>query len=548
MAGTMTIRELLTRYSFKADTKPIRAVDRAVDKLRNGVARLDDRIKQGFARIGKAAVAGAGIASVAMIKMASDAEESESKFEAVFKEQADATRQWSETVAQSMGRSGFKLREFAASLQGTFVPMGFARDQAADLSTSLVELGTDVASFQNKSETDVLRDFQSALVGNTETVRKYGIVITEARLKEKMAEMAAADASFARQNEQQQKILARYTMILEGTADAHGDAIRTAGSFANQMRGLRARIERVAITAGSKLLPKVTAVVSRLTAWIDANEDLLNARLEQFVDGLVTAFTVLGEILSFVKENWDLLVGAFGVMVGGRIAFGVFRLARSFWGLVTAVRAVKASSALANTALGASAFAAGGLKGALVKIGAAGAALGAGWVIGKKLDEWTGLSDKLAKALFGVEKRLVAVRVARRGSEIRNARLEEQARRFAELRAGGVGAVESRTGGRVRLDREGVERLLRDQAGRFGISSADQAELLPRLLDQFRESQRAIVAPVEQSSASMLSIGAPQITVNVPPGTDATQARRVAEAAGAATKGAMRSAIGDVAR
>ena len=43
-----------------------------------------------------------------------------------------------------------------AGLQDTFVPLGIARDEAAELSKSLVTLAVDVASFNNTADADVI--------------------------------------------------------------------------------------------------------------------------------------------------------------------------------------------------------------------------------------------------------------------------------------------------------------------------------------------------------------------------------------------------------
>ena len=74
----------------------------------------------------------------------------------------------------------------ASTVQDTFVPLGFARNEASDLSVQLTKLAVDVASFNNASDTETMRAFQSAIVGNHETVRRFGIVITEATLQQEL--------------------------------------------------------------------------------------------------------------------------------------------------------------------------------------------------------------------------------------------------------------------------------------------------------------------------------------------------------------------------
>ena len=71
-----------------------------------------------------------------------------------------------------------------SALQDTFVPLGFARDASAKLAKALSQLSLDVASFNNRADDEVMRAFQSAIVGNHEAVRSFGIVLTEASVKE----------------------------------------------------------------------------------------------------------------------------------------------------------------------------------------------------------------------------------------------------------------------------------------------------------------------------------------------------------------------------
>lgn len=203
---------------------------------------------------------------VKLVKVAGNAQEVVSKFEAVFKDQAAASRVFAQDLANAVGRSETELLGFLSTLQDTFVPMGFARDQAADLSEQLVTLAIDVASFNDKADADVIRDFQSALVGNTETVRKYGIVITEARLKQEALDSGLIKT--ARTLTEQEKIQLRLNLILQGTTDAQGDAVRTMGSFNNQLKAAKSATTDLAIELGNKLQPTATSLTSAFTGLI----------------------------------------------------------------------------------------------------------------------------------------------------------------------------------------------------------------------------------------------------------------------------------------
>ena len=125
-----------------------------------------------------------GQAGAALVKFGGDIEEMQSKSNAVFGAFATQVRTDLAEFGSEVGRSRFELEEMASSIQDTFVPMGFARGEASKLSVELTKLATDVASFNNAQDKDVMAAFQSALVGNHETVRRFGIVITEASLQQ----------------------------------------------------------------------------------------------------------------------------------------------------------------------------------------------------------------------------------------------------------------------------------------------------------------------------------------------------------------------------
>ena len=288
--------------------------------LDQGMKTLGASIKKHQKAIGIGMVAvGASILAVGgmTIKTASDIEEMTAKFDVVFGETAQMVKEWAKTTSEAMGRSRFAMMEMAASVQDTFVPMGFARDQAAEMSKTLTELAIDVGSFNNKLDTDVMRDFQSALVGNTETVRKYGIVITAAGIEQEILNQGWVDSK--KDITEAMKIQARMNMILAGTTDAQGDAIRTSGSFANQMKRLQAQTEVVAATFGTILLPIVTSLVSivgeavsKIADWTSENPKLTKAIVIGTIafGALLTVFGSLLLILPSLVTGLTLLKNA----------------------------------------------------------------------------------------------------------------------------------------------------------------------------------------------------------------------------------------------
>lgn len=271
-----TVDTLLVR--IEADMSDLK---QSLDKVQRDVEKSSKGIGAKFKQLGtvmKGALAAvvvqqAGRAGAAMIGLASDIEEMQGKSSVVFGEFRDQVVKDLEAFGDAVGRSTFELEGMASSIQDTFVPMGFARGAAADLSVELTKLAVDVASFNNASDTETMEAFQSALVGNHETVRRFGVVITEATLNQELMRMGLAKGTKEATNAQ--KVQARLNLITRGTADAHGDAARTAGSFANRSRALKAELSELAGELGSILLPAVTDIVSALLSGAKAAKQFL---------------------------------------------------------------------------------------------------------------------------------------------------------------------------------------------------------------------------------------------------------------------------------
>ena len=242
----------------------------------------------------------AGLFSQSLLKlanMAGDAEEQMNKASVVFGASTNSVLKFAQETSDATGRSRFSLIQMSASVQDILVPMGMMRHEAANLSKEIVKTAIDVASFNNVAESDAMRDFNSALVGNHETVRKYGIVISEARMQQ-----VAMDQGIIKAGEtltDQQKILARLAILQMDTSDAMGDAERTASSYANVMKALGAEFEETGIALGQMLMPVVKVFAQALIPLLKA---IGNTKV-----WLALAIAISNSALAFVKAKVAVL-------------------------------------------------------------------------------------------------------------------------------------------------------------------------------------------------------------------------------------------------
>mgnify|MGYP003671897194 FL=1 len=199
------------------------------------------------------AVGAAARTMSSFLTAASNMQESVSKFKVVFGDASDEALEFARTLASSFQRSEASIITLMASLQDTFVPLGFSRDEARKLSEALTQLSFDIGSFNNVASPEVAHALTSAIVGNHEAVRRFGIVLTEAQLKQE----AYNTGIFRGTGEMnaQQKVLARVSVILKSTKDAQGDLTRTQHEFANQTRKVQEQLKDLQIEIGQLLMP-----------------------------------------------------------------------------------------------------------------------------------------------------------------------------------------------------------------------------------------------------------------------------------------------------
>jgi len=238
--------------------------DATIGKLRKQTEMLQEGFNRAAVHARRLFVVGA-VAAAGFVHAAANAEEVTSKFNAVFKDQTVAARKWSDDFAKSLNRSRFSVERYMSSFQDTFVPMGFARTEATELSKQLTRLTLDLSSFNNVDAGEAAQLLTSALVGNHEAVRRFGVIITEATLEQELFRMGIKGGT--RAASELQKVQARLNLVMQMTTDAQGDAARTANSTANQIKALRDQFFDMSVEVGNSLIPVAKQLLPVLMDW-----------------------------------------------------------------------------------------------------------------------------------------------------------------------------------------------------------------------------------------------------------------------------------------
>ncbi len=223
--------------------------------------------------------AAAAIGSIAAvikpaINAASDFQESTSKVNVVFGKASKSIKNFAATAATSLGQSKQSVLD-AAGVFGTFgKAAGLAGDDLATFTTDFVTLSTDLASFNNTTPEEAITAIGAALRGESEPLRRYGVLLNDAVLKQEAMTLGIYDGKGALTA--QQKVLAAQAAIYKQTGDAQGDFLRTSDGLANSQRTLGAVLKNVQIELGTKLLPAIQEFSNSLvdiSLWVQRNPE-----------------------------------------------------------------------------------------------------------------------------------------------------------------------------------------------------------------------------------------------------------------------------------
>jgi hypothetical protein len=327
----------------------------------------------------------AGISTVAVVRglqsavmAASNLSESIAKSNTVFGSNAEAIQNWSKTTASSFGVSRQAALEAAGTYGNLFRAFGIGENDAAAMSTSLVQLAADLASFNNTNIDDAILALRSGLSGETEPLKRYGIAINDVRLKEEARRIGLIKDTKG-VLPQAIKTQAAYSLIMKDSALAQGDVARTSEGLANQLKFLKAGLEDAKAGFGEALLPAVLNVVNAF------NEKLLPA-VQRIVDaikfqgagaGIKTIATEIANLTSNLQGTAKMLKDLLFAFLGIKIVLPLVLGLRAAWITVTTTIGATATATV---------VAAGVMKAALASTGIGLLIVGAGILVGKLIE------------------------------------------------------------------------------------------------------------------------------------------------------------------
>ena len=265
MAGNLmapSTGKTLTVY-LAADLKKF---NRGINQAEGGLKGFGNSVSKylGPALIAATAAAGAFAVKLGVdaVNAASDLIETQNKVAVIFGESADSILEFAETSVTALGQTETMALEAAATFAQFGKAAGLADQDLVDFSTDLVTLSADLASFNNSSPEEAITAIGSALRGEAEPLRRYGVLLDDAALKAEAMALGIFDGTGKLST--QQKVLAAYEVILKQTTDAQGDFERTADGLANTQRILTAAVGDATAEIGLGLVDAIEAATGAM--------------------------------------------------------------------------------------------------------------------------------------------------------------------------------------------------------------------------------------------------------------------------------------------
>lgn len=280
------------------------------EKISRYMENSAKKITRSFTSMAKTVAKVLSIAALARfgsqaIEMASNIEEVQNVVDVSFGKMSKDIDVFAKNAMTQFGLSELAVKKTASTFMAMSNGMGIARDAGKLMSMQLTALSGDMASFYNVSQDIANTALNSVFTGETESLKKFGIVLTEANLKE-YALSQGIKKSYSDMS-QAEKVALRYNYVMQTTAQVQGDFARTSGSWANQIRVLKLRWEEFMGVVGTILmnvfLPMVkvlNTILSQLIAIANTVAKLFGAK------GIDTSgFTAVEDSVGGISDNFN---------------------------------------------------------------------------------------------------------------------------------------------------------------------------------------------------------------------------------------------------
>lgn len=192
-------------------------------------------------------------AGVAAFKMGGDYEQALGKMDQVFQGNQEEIKKWAASALNNFGLSKLSATSMVADFGAMFDTFGFKLQETTEMSKGMVERVRDLGAFFNTTSAETAEALNAIFTGQTEPLRKFGVVLTQTALQEyayaqgirkKVSEMTEAE-----------KVQLRYNYVMENTKTAVGQYAREHNSASTQLENFREIVKEIGVTFGEVIIP-----------------------------------------------------------------------------------------------------------------------------------------------------------------------------------------------------------------------------------------------------------------------------------------------------
>lgn len=277
----MIAEELIVKIRAETDkaVREINKVERSSDKATSslvGFARAAVNIGKLAATVAVIRNASRGLTSLA--DSAANAEDTFDKFNTVFRSVGRDATGAMEDLAESFGLANSTAARLLGNTGDILTGFGLTQEAALELSDATSRLAIDLASFTGNGATaaDVSRALTAAYTGERESLKTYGIVLTEADVQARVLKNTMEGLTF--ESDRQAKAFATLQLAQEQSTNAIGDYERTSDSSANVARRLNETIIQLRENFGLLADRAVTPAREALTEFLEEVNALFTFR------------------------------------------------------------------------------------------------------------------------------------------------------------------------------------------------------------------------------------------------------------------------------
>ena len=337
MAENLLVRLALDAKDY---VRGANKAEKATDEITDAQKRTDKaggKLTDRMDKLGKTLVAAFAAKAVldfakSSIAAFSNLEESVNAVNVQFEEGSGVIKDFAQTASTSVGLSTAAYQQLSVTTGALLSNFISDNRAAAEETNNLTQRASDLASVFNTDVEEALVAVQAAIRGESEPIRRFGVLLDDASVRAKAVALGLAETT--KEVDNQAKAQARLAIIYEQTDKVAGDFVNTQESLANQQKILSAEFENAQAEVGEALAPALLELIGVV------NDNLIPA-MTDLIPLVVLAVEAFGAFFDIIEP---------GIALTGRFASDLGALVGSFQeGNLNAVQFNKAMNLIVTT-------------------------------------------------------------------------------------------------------------------------------------------------------------------------------------------------------